>query len=162
MKLVIIVFLVAAGRPCMQKTCLIAAHDPWLIQLFRIYTEECGFSVVQAFESQDVLPLAVAKQPFIILLQMDLPGPLRGLDILHAVRREASLAHTIMMIFSWQGQPDEIREESTFQLQDPITFDAFLDVLVKAGIELTGRNHSTKPVSSGAASNPNGRRKTRK
>ena len=47
----------------MLRTCLIAAHDPWFIQLLRVYSEESGFRVVQAYEGQDVLPVIHQNLP---------------------------------------------------------------------------------------------------
>ena len=82
----------------MENVCLLAAHDPWLIQLFRIYAEEGGFTVVQAFESQDVLPLALSRKPEFILLQMDLAGTLKGLELLDAIRAHPMLARVVLLL----------------------------------------------------------------
>ena len=47
----------------MARTCLIAEHDPWEIQLLKLYAERLGFGIAQSFETQAVVPLARQAHP---------------------------------------------------------------------------------------------------
>jgi CheY-like chemotaxis protein len=120
----------------MQQTCLIAAHDPWFIQLLRIYTEESGLRPVQAYEGQEVLPLAYKESPAVILLQADLPGEIKGLDLLCTLRQDPQMKKIPVLLFSWMNieSMDQAAAQSAVYLQEPVTYEAFQDALQKAGI----------------------------
>jgi DNA-binding response OmpR family regulator len=140
----------------MLQTCLIAAHDPWFIQLLKAYSEESGFRVVQAFESQDVLPIIQAEKPVVIFLQIDLPGQVQSKDVLHLVKAEPAMSNIPVLVFSWQGNECGDIQGATAQLQEPVTYEAFIEALNKAGIfcrrnEKTGdllpySSHGNKPA----------------
>lgn len=128
----------------MPSTCLIAAHDPWFIQLLRIYSEESGFKTIQAYEGQDVLPAAMQVKPVVILLQVDLPGQLSGRDVLKILKREPATAHTPVLAFSWhslESTPD-LAGDVVAHLQEPITYDGFVDALEKAGVHCQARSRT--------------------
>lgn len=119
----------------MSRTCLIAAHDPWLLQLLRIYTEESGFRVVQAHEGQDVIPMIEREEPAAILLQVDLPGQIKGWELLHLLNQNPHVSHIPVLAFSWQNEPvSDLGNGAAAYLQEPVTYEAFVDALRKAGI----------------------------
>lgn len=120
----------------MSKSCLIAAHDPWLIQLLRIFAHGSGFQIVQAFEGQEVLPLARQTLPVVILLQMDLAGQLRGWDVPRELNTSPDTRKIPILAFSWSGQAsnDEPGNDSVTYIQEPVTYEMFVDVLRKLGI----------------------------
>jgi DNA-binding response OmpR family regulator len=118
----------------MPKTCLIAAHDPWFIQLLKIYSEECGFRVVQAFDMQEVLTKALHEKPAAILLQSDLPGTVKSRDLLKLLHRDPNTSQIPVFVFSWQGLADEMTEGATAQLIEPVTYDSFVNALQAAGL----------------------------
>ncbi len=118
----------------MHQTCLIAAHDPWFIQLLRIYTEETGLRVIQVFEGQDIIPTIHREHPVVILLQMDLPGQVKSLEVLESLKKDSSTCHIPVLVFSWQGTIEGLVEGTATHLQEPVTYDAFVDALNKVGI----------------------------
>lgn len=123
----------------MPLTCLIAAHDPWFIQLLRIYSEESGFRVVQVYEGQDVLPMIQLENPAAILMQADLPGKLRGSEVLRSIKSNPATCHIPVFLFAWLGHGAEdwssgSLEGATAYLQEPVTYEVFQDALKKAGI----------------------------
>ncbi len=121
----------------MPQTCLIAAHDPWFIQLLRVYSEESGFRVVQAYEGQDVLPLVLQEKPATVLLQIDLPGQVKGREVLRLLKRDPTASRIPVLAFSWQDQADasDIEDIVTAHLQEPVTYKAFVEALAKAGVQ---------------------------
>lgn len=122
----------------MPHTCLIAAHDPWFIQLLRIFSEESGVRVVQAFEGQDVLPLALQEKPAIVFLQIDIPGQVMGQEVIKLLKRNSATSQIPVFAFSWRAQErlDEIVGDIAGFLQEPITYEVFVDALAKAGVHL--------------------------
>jgi CheY-like chemotaxis protein len=120
----------------MPLTCLIAAHDPWFIQLLRIYTEEMGLRVTQAFVGQDVLPMIHKESPSVILLQVDLPGQLKGWEVLNTLKADPTTNHIPILVFSWQSHRtvEDLAEGASAYLQEPVTYDSFVEALGKVGI----------------------------
>jgi DNA-binding response OmpR family regulator len=120
----------------MSETCLIAAHDPWVIQLLRVFTEESGFQVLQAFDGEEVITLTHQRQPRVILLEAELPGSPRGRDLLDTLQAGADTQHIPVLIFSWQ-HPNLLKPQSInshVYLREPITYDDFVTALAKVGV----------------------------
>lgn len=122
----------------MLRTCLIAAHDPWFIQLLRVYSEESGFRVVQAYEGQDVLPVILQESPQVILLQADLPGRVRTAEVLKSIHNDPRAMVIPLLVFSWDGHESLSDGQGGViaHLTEPVTYDAFVDALNQAGISL--------------------------
>jgi two-component system, response regulator, stage 0 sporulation protein F len=118
----------------MPRTCLIAAHDPWLLQLLRVYSEESGFRVVQAYEGQDVLPIIEKEVPAAILLQVDLPGQIKGIELLNVLHTDPLANRIPVIAFSWQNEGASEMEKAAAYLEEPVTYEAFVDTLRKLGI----------------------------
>lgn len=120
----------------MAKSCLIAAHDPWLIQLLRVFANGSGFHVVQAFEGQEVLPLARKALPAVILLQMDLAGQLRGWEVPHELKSSPDTQQIPILAFSWSGQDQNhgTGDTSVTYMQEPVTYESFVAVLARLGV----------------------------
>jgi DNA-binding response OmpR family regulator len=118
----------------MPRTCLIAAYDPWLLQLLRIYTEESGFRVVQAHEWQDVMPMIEKEIPAAILLQVDLPGQINGPELLHTLHKSPLANRIPVLAFSWQNEGISEMDDVAAVLQEPVTYEAFVDALRKLGV----------------------------
>lgn len=136
----------------MPLTCLIAAHDPWVIQLLRIYSEESGFRVVQAYEGQDVLPMIHQEHPAAVFLQADLPGKIKGWEVLNLIKTTQSTTNIPVLIFSYMVPLHEEEmgslEGAEAQLQEPVTFEVFQDALKKVGVNHSGEE-ALQPFSSG-------------
>ncbi len=119
----------------MPRTCLIAAHDPWLLQLLRVYIEESGFRAVQVHEGQDVLPMVEKEEPAAILLQVDLPGQIKGWELLNILNQNPRSKPIPILAFSWQNEDvGELMDGAAAYLQEPVTYEAFVDALRKVGI----------------------------
>lgn len=120
-------------------TCLIAAHDPWTIQLLRIFIKETGIKIIQAFEGPEAFQIAKTNQLDLIILEYNLPGELRGWDVLASLQTN-SLTHNIpVVVLSWQGygvsHMDYDKDIITF-LQDPVSYDEFTQSIRKMGVAI--------------------------
>lgn len=139
----------------MPQTCLIAAHDPWFIQLLRIFCEESGFLVVQVYEGQDVLPMLLKEQPVVVMMQADLPGRMKGREVLRQLQADPQAQQVPVVVFTWQGHnqdgaaPAEWLKDAAVFLQEPVTFESFQDALHKAGVAVNAaaRPFTARPVS---------------
>ncbi len=129
----------------MPQTCLIAAYDPWFIQLLRIYTEESGLRVTQVFEGQDIIPMIHHESPVVVLLQIDLPGHVKSLEVLKSLKQDPATSHIPVLVFSWQGGIEEVVEGMATHLQEPVTYDAFVDALRKVGVPCQAGARVTEP-----------------
>jgi DNA-binding response OmpR family regulator len=120
----------------MARTVLIAAHDPWFLQLLRMYTEESGFKAVQVHEGEDVLPMIRLEHPVAVLLQVDLPGQVKSWDILKSLHQEGGTHPVPVLVFTWHDQilPADAMENVAIHLQEPVTFEAFTDAFQKLGL----------------------------
>ncbi len=107
-----------------------------MIQLLRLYTEVSGLRVIQALEGQEVLPLAQVRRPAVVLLQMDLAGSVRGWDALRALKADPLTWEIPVLIISWQtqGMLNELAEGAAGYLQEPITYEAFVEALQRLNI----------------------------
>jgi CheY-like chemotaxis protein len=140
-------------KTSMPHTCLIAAHDPWFIQLIRVYSIECGLSATEAFVSQDILPAIHHDHPSVILLQIDLPGQVQGPELACSIRKDP-LANSIPIILFYSlatTMSPELAEVASTSIQEPVSFGAFQEALEKAGIPNEGK---VKLTSVGAGDNP--------
>jgi DNA-binding NtrC family response regulator len=135
----------------MTETCIIAAHDPWFIQLLRMYVEECGFTVVHAYESQDILPLIHKGKPAVVIMQADLPGRIAGWDALYLIKADPVASHIPFLIFAWRSYGLRQLHNNTVEgtvtlLVEPVTFDSFKEALQKAGVKFPKEIRDTKIV----------------
>jgi DNA-binding response OmpR family regulator len=120
----------------MPRTCLIAAYDPWLIQLLRAFTEEYGFQVVQVYETQEVLLTARKELLSAIFLQGDLSGQITSDELLQ-ILFQSPVTHSIpVLVLDWRTETskDQAVGGASF-LEEPVTYEAFVEALQKAGIE---------------------------
>jgi CheY-like chemotaxis protein len=127
-----------ARHSFMPQTCLIAAYDPWFIQLLRIYAEESGFEIIQAFEGQDVFPAIELNHPVVVLLQIDLPGQNKAREILNALQADERVQKIPIIVFSPQSTDGGEIEGANAHLQGTFTYEIFVDALISAGVTLPG------------------------
>lgn len=136
----------------MSLTCLIAAHDPWFIQLLRIYSEESGFRVAQVYEGQDVLPMIYQEKPVAVFLQADLPGKIKSWEVLHSIKTDSETSNIPVLVFSYlahmlDDDPAIWMEGASAHLQEPVTYEIFQDALKKVGVCLVEPNSVEQPSS---------------
>jgi len=121
-------------------TCLIAAHDPWTIQLLRVFSKETGLKIIQAFEGQEALKIAKSNPLKLIILEYNLPGELRGWDLLATLQADTDTHNIPVLVLSWQGQgmnnPNCETDTISF-LQDPVSYDEFVMSLRNMGVTIS-------------------------
>jgi two-component system alkaline phosphatase synthesis response regulator PhoP len=124
----------------MPTTCMIVAHDPWTIQLIRIFTKETGFNTIQAFEGNTALQIARNNPLDLIILEYILPGEMRGWELLQCLKSDPITCKYPVVVLSWHGHEatDRIGEDSKVSfLQDPVSYDDFIHCLKKMGVKIS-------------------------
>lgn len=82
-----------------RSTVLIADDEPSIRQLVQATIGADDFNLIEASDGDEAWSLIQAHQPSLVLLDVRMPGR-TGLDILSAIRSDASLAGTKVIILT--------------------------------------------------------------
>jgi CheY-like chemotaxis protein len=121
----------------MTTTCLIGEADPFLARLLERYGEASGLTVVRAKVGQELLNLARAIKPDVIIVDPELPGTLRGWEALRAVNSDATLGHIPVLTCSWLSEADAcaLVGDADSHLQKPeLHYEDFVAALASVGL----------------------------
>lgn len=88
---------------------LVVERDPHVRDLETYFLNEAGFGVEFAADGQAALAMAREMKPDIIITEVLVPK-LDGLALCRAVRQEAALKHTVVLIFSILAAHSRARE----------------------------------------------------
>lgn len=119
-----------------MKTCLIAEHDPWEINLLSVFAERFGFQVSQAYQGQDIVSLVNAVRPDVIILEQDLPGNLTPADVLqHLTTQQETSDIPVIITYStnFLSSHESLKRAACF-LRKPATYDDFVKAMSDAGL----------------------------
>jgi DNA-binding response OmpR family regulator len=83
---------------------MLAEDDPTMLSLFRTLLKLEGFETATLGEKEDVLDALHRETPDILLLDVNLPQG-NGIDFLHRIRQDKTLANTSVIMSS--GMPLE-------------------------------------------------------
>jgi DNA-binding response OmpR family regulator len=90
----------------MAKKILIVEDEAKLMRTVRLYLEQAGYSVVWAEEGQQGLAVFRHEKPALVLLDLNLPGELDGLDVCRALRRDSNVP--IIMLTARSEETDRL------------------------------------------------------
>jgi len=122
----------------MTATCLVGEADPFLARLLERFGEASGLTMVRAKAGQDLLLLARTLRPEVIIVEVELPGTLRGWEAIRAVKSEKALAHIPVITCSWltQAEARDLTGDAVAHLQKPdLHYADFTKALASAGID---------------------------
>jgi CheY-like chemotaxis protein len=111
----------------MLRLCLIAEYDPWEIELLSLYTEQLGYKMVKAYNSNDIIKTLKTSQPEIIVLAHNLPGSPPLADLIQQIREEPNACQIPIIVTYWpEDVPSLLNYPSEIiYLPKPITLEAF-------------------------------------
>ena len=121
----------------MTTTCLIGEADPFLARLLERFGKASGLTVVRAKVGQELLNLARALKPDIIVVDPELPGTLRGWEAVRAIRSDARLERIPVLTCSWLSEADALAlaGDADGHLQKPeLHYEDFVAALAGAGL----------------------------
>jgi two-component system alkaline phosphatase synthesis response regulator PhoP len=90
----------------MAKKILIVEDEAKLMRTVRLYLEQAGYSVEWASEGQQGLAAFRREKPALVLLDLNLPGELDGLDVCRALRRDSNVP--IIMLTARSEEMDRL------------------------------------------------------
>lgn len=121
----------------MTNTCVIGESDPFISQLLTRFAKESGMAVVTAQVGQDVLKLTRHVKPNFIIIDNELPGKMRGWEVVRSLKADRETGCIPVIICSWQ-QEAEVRmqlNDITSYLQKPdLHYDDFVGALITVGV----------------------------
>jgi DNA-binding response OmpR family regulator len=86
-----------------MKTILLADDHPDIRRLIRI-TLGKGFNILEAEDGVSALEMVRRQKPDIVVLDVMMPGELDGLQVLDAIRADAELCRTRVILVTARGQ----------------------------------------------------------
>ncbi len=75
----------------MAKKILIIEDELKIVRTVQLYLEQAGYSVVWASDGTNGLSVFRQEHPALVLLDLNLPGELDGLDVCRALRRDSNI-----------------------------------------------------------------------
>ncbi|HEU5322907.1 MAG TPA: response regulator [Methylomirabilota bacterium] len=105
-------------------TVLIADDEPNVVELVRVTLEEPRVRVVEAFDGDAALTMAVGTQPDLALLDVHMPG-LSGLEVCRRLKADPRFVSTVVVMLTAAAQQDDIERGlaagATYYLTKPFS-----------------------------------------
>jgi CheY-like chemotaxis protein len=122
----------------MCSICLIAEDTQPVIYLLQTYVKMCGMQALIAVEGEQVFNIARQNRIAVILLNQELPGKIRGWDVLLALKADPDLCHIPVITYQMDENKQAHREdEANACLQMPLLFESFRETLEHIGLEIS-------------------------
>jgi CheY-like chemotaxis protein len=117
---------------------LIAEDTPPVHYLLKTYSQMCGFQTVQATVGERALEMARQDRPALVLLNIDLPGNVRGWEVLECLKEDESTRSILVVIYHLEKEsPDEPWATiADAWLPIPLLYESFKETLTRAGVLL--------------------------
>ena len=90
----------------MQKTILLIEDESQIARTLRLYLERAGFLTVWASDGPQGLNLFRQEKPALVLLDLNLPGGMDGLDVCRTLCRESQAP--VIMLTARQDEMDKL------------------------------------------------------
>jgi DNA-binding response OmpR family regulator len=122
----------------MRKKCVIGEADPFIARLLQRFAEESGLKPMCAKNGREVVDLVKQEKPQLIIVDVELPGTIRGWQAIVALRENAEFSDLPVITCSWlQAQEAQsLVGEVSGHLQKPdLHFKDFMAALKMARIE---------------------------
>jgi CheY-like chemotaxis protein len=121
----------------MRSICLIAEDTQPVIYMLQTYVEMCGMQSLIAVQGEQVLNIARQNRIAVILLNHNLPGKMRGWDVMNALRADADLCAIPVITYQMdEGKQAYQDVEANARLRMPLLFESFRDTLKQIGLEI--------------------------
>jgi CheY-like chemotaxis protein len=121
----------------MKRLCVIAEANPFMIRLLQRFAERSGLDILPVPAGQDVFELVRQKKPAVIVIDPELPGKVRGWEVIRLLREDDQTRQIPVVACTWMDEISlrEIAGEVNGRLQKPeIHYKDFVGALRKAGV----------------------------
>jgi CheY-like chemotaxis protein len=123
----------------MQKMCVIGEADPFIARLLQRFAEESGLKTLCAKNGRELVDLVEQENPQLIIVDVELPGTIRGWQAIIALRKSPEFTHLPVITCSWlqAAEAQALVLEASGHLQKPeLHFKDFVAALKMANIEV--------------------------
>jgi len=121
----------------MATLCVISESDPFIARLLKRFAVESGMETVLAGLGQGLMQLVEDTRPSVLILDIELPGLLRGWQVVQKLRGDPQTARLPIIVCSWleEAEVQRLVGGDVGYLQKPdLSYSDFLDALRKAGV----------------------------
>ncbi len=121
-----------------QNVCVIGEVDPFVARLLQRFAEVSNLETVRAWTGQEVLQLAHKIRPKAIVLEIELPGQIRGWEAVNRLKSDPATHDIPVIICSWlsEAETQALAGSIDGYLRKPeLHYDDFLLALKQAGID---------------------------
>lgn len=112
--------------PTMQKSVMIIEDEPDAAELFAEMMRLNGYRVLKTYSGTPAMTLIAQERPDVLILDIMMPG-VSGLDILHAMRGDPSLAAIPVVVVSAKATPADIESGlqagASIYLTKPVSYN---------------------------------------
>ena len=124
-----------------QRTCVIGEADPFLAQLLQRFVEKSGLRARLAQSGDAVLTFTGQDRPALIVLDPELPGKVRGWQVLQRLDAADDTRHIPVILCTWLNEDESqaLVGQALNQLQKPeLHYNDFLEALSAVGVSSPG------------------------
>ena len=118
----------------MCHICIVAEADPFIAKLLLRFNEECGFRATHTQIGKEIINLVRNDTPDVIILDPELPGTLRGWDVIENLKKDSLTSDIPIILCSWLEENEVARRvgELGGYLQKPdLHFDDFKNEILR-------------------------------
>src|SRR5438552_3159477 len=101
--------MIELATPCTNPTMVIADDQPAFRMLLSETLDRPDCTILEAENVWHALDLVRRTKPQVAVLDVEMPG-LNGLEVTRAIRSEAALDGTKVIVVTGRGGPDDIKE----------------------------------------------------
>jgi CheY-like chemotaxis protein len=121
----------------MSPNCVIGESDPFLTLLLERYAKASGMPVLHARLGEQVLQLLRGSHPDVLVIDPELPGAMRGWEVIQAVQADPELCGVDLITCGWLDESDTRALTGVVapHLQKPeLSYDDFQAALKNTGL----------------------------
>lgn len=121
----------------MKRLCVVAEENLFILRLLQRYAERNELDILPVQVGQDVLDLVRQKKPAVIVIDPELPGKVRGWEVIRLLREDDQTHQIPVIACTWMDEASlaEMAGAVSGRLQKPeIHYKDFVGALRKAGV----------------------------
>ena len=118
--------------------CLIGESDPFLARLLQLFAEKSGLKVEPARTGEDVFDLVKQNRPALVILDPELPGRVRGWEVVRALRTGSQTENIPVIVCAWSNKDVAIAltgPVSAYLQKPDLHYEDFLAALSLLGVK---------------------------
>jgi DNA-binding response OmpR family regulator len=123
--------------PALNQICMIGEADPFLTSLVKRIAEKSGFIIKRAQTGETLLDQVQKESPALIVLEPDLPGKVRGWEVVRSLKRDVQTRQITILLFSWLRKEEALAlvgETLPYLAKPDLSYEDFMAALKSTNI----------------------------